>query len=63
MILYYSGMTSGNSLPERALVDVHPAIMLTFWEIHGNRGDTKRRFFKHLKRRKAALKKSKGKKS
>jgi hypothetical protein len=57
MIIYYSGSTSGESLPERALLErphPQPAIMLTFFEIDAGRGDTLRRFERHAKRRKNA---------
>jgi len=56
MRLYYSGSTSGESLPEQALKEKHngkgPDIMLTFYEVYEMRGDTKTRIFRHIKRRK-----------
>jgi len=55
MRLYYSGSTSGKSLPEQALRDKHkgkgPDIMLTFFEIITMRGDTKTRIFRHIRKR------------
>jgi hypothetical protein len=55
MLLFYSGSTSGESLPEQALKDKHngkgPDIMLTFYEVYEMRGDTKTRIFRHIKRR------------
>jgi hypothetical protein len=57
MVLFYSGSTSGESLPEQALKDKSngqgPDIMLTFYEVYEMRGDTKTRIFRHIKRRKA----------
>jgi hypothetical protein len=50
MIIYYSGSTSGESLPERALANDDPAIMLTFWEIFEGKTDTKGRFNRHKER-------------
>lgn len=59
MILFYSGSTSGKSLPEQALRDKNngegPDIMLTFFEIYTQRGDTKTRLFRHVKRRQEKL--------
>lgn len=51
VILYYSGSTSGISLPERALAADKPAIMLTYWEIHYKKGTTATRFKRHSARR------------
>jgi hypothetical protein len=51
MKLFYSGSTSGESLPEQALRDVPASIMLTWYEIYEKRGDTKTRFFRHERRR------------
>lgn len=63
MILFYSGMTCGESLPERALAAVNPAIMLTYYEIHEKRGDTLKRFMSHANRRRAELKAKKKRKT
>jgi len=52
MILFYSGSTSGESLPERVLEHNQPGVMLTFWEMHEKRGDTIRRFERHAAKRK-----------
>lgn len=56
LILYYSGSTNGESLPEQALKEKNDGkgadIMLTFYEIINVRGDTKSRMFRHIKKRK-----------
>lgn len=52
MILFYSGSTAGDSLPERALYEDAPAVMLTFFEMYEKRGDTIRRFERHAQKRK-----------
>jgi hypothetical protein len=49
--LFYSGSTSGKSLPEQALRDKPCDLMLTFFEIITKRGDTKTRFFRHERKR------------
>lgn len=54
MHLFFSGSTSGKSLPEQCLFDQKPDIMLTFYEIHAKKGDTKTRFLRHESRRKPA---------
>lgn len=51
MVLFYSGSTSGESLPERVLVDINPGVMLTYWEMRENKGDTLRRFKRHIQRK------------
>ena len=62
MILYYSGATSGESLPERILCDKRMGVMLTYWEMHGQKGDTTKRFERHSEQRLAKLEKKKNKK-
>jgi hypothetical protein len=52
MILFYSGSTSGESLPERVLETHQPGVMLTYWEMYEQRGDTIRRFERHVAKRK-----------
>jgi len=51
IILFYSGSTSGESLPERVLAKAEPGIMLTYWEMRENKGDTLRRFIRHAQRK------------
>lgn len=51
MILFYSGSTSGESLPERALAESEPGIMLTYWEMREKKGDTLKRFGRHVQRK------------
>lgn len=50
LVLFFSGSTSGDSLPERALEKRRPGVMLTYWEIHIGRGDTLKRFQRHATR-------------
>lgn len=49
--LFYSGSTSGESLPEQALKHIPASLMLTFFEVITKRGDTKTRFFRHERKR------------
>lgn len=58
MILFYSGSTSGESLPERVLHDSNPGVMLTYYEMHLGRGDTIRRFERHAKQRRKEKKRA-----
>ena len=51
MVLFYSGSTSGESLPERVLANIDPGVMLTYWEMKENKGDTLRRFKRHMQRK------------
>ena len=59
MKLFFSGSTSGESLPEHVLKDWNdgPAVMLTFYEIDDARGDATKRMERHVGR----LRKKKGK--
>ncbi len=50
MILFYSGTTSGESLPERVFEKEGAEIMITYWEIDEKRGDAARRLKKHIER-------------
>ena len=63
MIMFFSGSTNGESLPERVLCKDKPGVMLTFWEIDGRRGDTIKRFDRHAIRRKKERAESKSRKS
>jgi hypothetical protein len=63
MILFFSGSTSGESLPERVLYEHSPGVMLTYFEMHQKRGDTIRRFERHARKRKKMLKKRKRRES
>lgn len=51
MILFYSGSTSGESLPERVLAKINPGVMLTYWEMKEKKGDTLKRFGRHIQRK------------
>ena len=46
--LFYSGSSSGRSLPEIALIDDKPDLMLTYYEIREKKGNTQTRFNRHV---------------
>jgi hypothetical protein len=60
MIMFYSGSTNGESLPERVLCKNKPGVMLTYYEmdIESRRGDTIKRFERHAQQRKSRARKS-----
>lgn len=54
MILYYSGSSTYDNIPEHVLQEEEPGVMLTYWEMEGEgrKKDTVVRFENHCARRK-----------
>ena len=48
--LFYSGSSTGRSLPEQALMNENPPpdLMLTYYEIREKKGNTITRFNRHI---------------
>lgn len=47
MIIYYSGNSSNDAIPEVLIREKSPAIMLTFWDFFQGARSTERRFKAH----------------
>ena len=61
MIIFYSGNSSKDALPECIIAERKPSIMLTFFDFSINHRSTERRFEAHKNNRLAKLKKKKDK--